>query len=58
MSILTTLSHIVSNGRAWRLRVRTFRQISELPHDLQKDIGFPGGDGFGDDIRAHGVKRH
>lgn len=58
MSILSTLNRFVSAQRAWRMRVRTYRQISELPHHMRKDIGFPDGDGFGDDIRDHAAKRH
>ncbi|MDP3899319.1 MAG: hypothetical protein Q8Q62_21805 [Mesorhizobium sp.] len=51
MSILNALSRFASRHRARRIRARTLRQIGDLPHFMQKDIGFPDGDGFGEEIR-------
>lgn len=53
MSILSTLSRFARQHRARRIRARTLRQLGDLPHFMQKDIGFPDGDGFGEEIRNH-----
>jgi len=41
MSILTTITRLASDYRARRRRLATYIEISNLPHDLQKDIGWP-----------------
>ena len=41
MSILNTISRLASDYRARRRRLATYLEISSLPHDIQKDIGWP-----------------
>jgi hypothetical protein len=49
MSILNTLNRYVADYRARRLRARTYAHVTSLPHEIQKDIGWPEayGDGTG-----------
>lgn len=41
MSLFSALSHLAEEWRAARTAARTYRIIGSLPHDLQKDIGWP-----------------
>ena len=41
MSILSTLTRLASDYRARRRRLGTYLEIAALPHELQKDIGWP-----------------
>lgn len=41
MSILSTLSRYVADHRARRRRFRTYMEISNLPNEIRKDIGWP-----------------
>ena len=41
MSVLSTISRLASDYRARRRRLAAYLQISSLPHDIQKDIGWP-----------------
>jgi hypothetical protein len=43
MSILSRISRLASDYRARRRRLATYLEISSLPHDIQKDIGWPDG---------------
>ncbi|MEO4000046.1 hypothetical protein [Mesorhizobium sp. CAU 1732] len=42
MTIFSTLSQIASEYRARRRRLSTYLEISSLPREIQKDIGWPG----------------
>lgn len=53
MSIMNILTRFAREQRARRRRARSYVQISELPRFIQKDIGFPDGEGFGEEIRNH-----
>jgi hypothetical protein len=41
MSILNTISRAAAEYRARRRRLNTYLEISSLPLDIQKDIGWP-----------------
>ena len=41
MSILNRLSRYATDYRARRRRVRTYIEITSLPREIQKDIGWP-----------------
>jgi len=41
MSILSVISHLASEYSAARARYQTERQVSALPYEIQKDIGWP-----------------
>ena len=41
MTILDTLSHIAADYRARRRQFHTYMQVSALPREIQKDIGWP-----------------
>lgn len=43
MSILTTISRLASDYRARRRRLETYLEITALPPEIRKDIGWPGG---------------
>jgi len=53
MSIFNTLAEYARTQRARRRRIRTYIQISELPSAMRKDIGWPDGDGFENEVRSH-----
>lgn len=41
MSILATLSRFAADHRARRRQLRTYMEISKLPNEIRKDIGWP-----------------
>lgn len=41
MSILNTITGYAHELRARRLRARTYLEITSLPREIQKDIGWP-----------------
>lgn len=41
MSVLSAISHFARDFRAARARYLTERQISSLPYEVRKDIGWP-----------------
>lgn len=41
MSLYSALSHLAEEWRAARAAARTYRIIGSLPHEIQKDIGWP-----------------
>lgn len=41
MSILNRLSRYATDYRARRLRARTYIEVTSLPREIQKDIGWP-----------------
>ena len=43
MSVLSTISRLASDYRARRRRLAASMRIASLPHDIQKDIGWPDG---------------
>ena len=43
MTILSTISRLAADYRARRRRLATYLEISSLPVELQKDIGWPDG---------------
>ena len=45
MSIFTDFRRFVVRQRALQARIRTAMYVASLPTDLQKDIGWPGGEG-------------
>ena len=54
MSIISSISAMARRHHQRRLRIRTYLSISALPRSVQKDIGWPDGDGFDDSTRGHG----
>jgi hypothetical protein len=52
MSIYTAFARFVATQRARRLRIRTAMRIADLPHGMQKDIGWPDGIDFDREFRA------
>lgn len=42
MSILTTISRAAADYRARRRRLQTYLELSSLPLEIQKDIGWTG----------------
>jgi hypothetical protein len=49
MSVMSALSHLVTEYRAARSRYLTERQVRSLPFEIQKDIGWPDARGTGSD---------
>lgn len=41
MSFLNTISRCASDYQARRRRLRTYQEITSLPREIQKDIGWP-----------------
>ena len=41
MSIVNSISRYAADYRARRRRLRTYLEISSLPREIQKDIGWP-----------------
>ena len=41
MSFLSMISRLAAERRTRRRRLRTYMQISNLPWEIQKDIGWP-----------------
>ena len=41
MSIITTIGNFAADYRARRRALQTYLQISALPREIQKDIGWP-----------------
>lgn len=41
MSILSTIARLASDYRLRRRRLATYIEVSKLPLDIQKDIGWP-----------------
>lgn len=52
MSIYTAFTQFIATQRARRLRIRTAMRIADLPHGMQKDIGWPDGIDFEREFRA------
>jgi hypothetical protein len=51
MSFLNTLRDYAQSRSARLSRLHAYLRVAELPSDIRKDIGWPDGDGFGDEIR-------
>lgn len=58
MSILSTLTRLASDYRARRRRLGTYLEIAALPHELQKDIGWPDAMADEDGPRRHVARRN
>ena len=51
MSFLNTLRDYARNRSAGRRRLAAYLYVAELPTNIRKDIGWPDGEGFGEDVR-------
>ncbi len=48
MSILSAIGNYAADIRQRRLRARTYLEVTSLPREIQKDIGWPDAYGLGD----------